>query len=319
MARASAAAALDAAAASVGFFYLRVPGAAEAGCRLLERCREFHALSSEAKESVAAHRNRLYRGYNATWASGGGSCAAEQDDPPDPKEVFMVGSEGDSSPMHGPNQWPRPDLLPSGWRSDLERDRAILLEAARTLSQALAAALGEPPDAFDDALRDPTSVLILLRYDPARLVRGSSTGCGAHTDCGFLSLLVQEPGCSPLQVQQGAADSGTADTAKAHDVDDAAWIDAPPKDGHLLVNLGDMLHRWTNGRYRSTIHRLILKPDDPPRHSCAFFANPTFTCTVRPFETCCHPTPDMPHAKYGPITAGDYISRRLGLMYEAAP
>ena len=61
-----------------------------------------------------------------------------------------------------------------------------MLAAARILAKALAKALGEPPNVFDEAMRQPASVLILLRYDASKLLPGSNTGCGAHTDCGFL-------------------------------------------------------------------------------------------------------------------------------------
>jgi isopenicillin N synthase-like dioxygenase len=78
-----------------------------------------------------------------------------------------------------------------GWKAAVEADWARMLAGARTLAHALAAALGEPADAFAEALALPATVLVMLRYDPARLAGGSSTGCGAHTDCGFLTLLTQ--------------------------------------------------------------------------------------------------------------------------------
>ena len=111
----------------------------------------------------------------------------------------MLGAEGTSSPMHGPNLWPCEEDLP-GWRASVQRDWDIMLRAARTLVVALAAALGEPAATFDEAMRDPASVMILLRYDPAHLAAGSRVGCGAHTDCGFLTLLAQEEGAAPVQV-----------------------------------------------------------------------------------------------------------------------
>jgi isopenicillin N synthase-like dioxygenase len=417
-ARAAAAVALDTACSEVGFFHLFLPGLAEAGARLLRRCREFHALPGAAKRAVSNELSPLRRGYNAAWASGGGSCAADPSsgDPPDPKETFMLGSEGHASPMHGPNLWPREAaaaaapapaarsappprprrrrrqgqrgagggggaakvasdallrgghkdpcgddddddesacqatttttellLLPHGWRAALESDwHGAVMDAARVLALALAAALGEPEDAFADAMRDPAAVALLLRYDPSRLAPGSKVGCGAHTDCGFLTLLFQEPGApSPLQVQRGAAGAGREGAAGASGVDERAWVDAPARAGHVLVNLGDMVARWTNERYRSTTHRVLL--DDvvgaaagagagagvvgggggsvggcappPPRYSVACFANPTFETRVACLPTCCAPAAGMPPARFEPTTAGRYISRRLGLMY----
>jgi isopenicillin N synthase-like dioxygenase len=102
--RAAAAKALDDAASDVGFFHIRIPGLADAAQRLLAACRQFHSLPIEAKRSVSNELSPMRRGFNAVWDSQGGSCAAKPlVDPPDPKETFMLGSEGDTSPMHGPN------------------------------------------------------------------------------------------------------------------------------------------------------------------------------------------------------------------------
>jgi isopenicillin N synthase-like dioxygenase len=231
-----------------------------------------------------------------------------------------------------------------------------MLAAARTLAKALAAALGEPEHAFDDAMHAPASVLILLRvggtsalvtfmflgslhsvlyanltinmqlctrqYDPAKLAGGSenNVGCGAHTDCGFLTLLAQEAGSAPLQVQRGAVAAGNDAAAGASGVDDEAWVEAPPKEGHVLVNIGDMLARWTNGRYRSTVHRVLLeRGDGNARHSVACFANPSYYTRVECYDSCVSPAAGMPVAQFEPITAGKYISQRLGLMYTEEP
>ena len=317
--RAAAAALLDAAASQVGFFHMHVPGVAEAGERLLRHCRQFYSQSSEDKSAVAKELSPIRRGYNCTWATDEGSCATKRGvDPPDPKEVFMLGSEGDASPMHGPNLWPSQSTLPE-WKAGVQADWDTMLHGARILARALAAALGEPTSAFEEAMRDPATVLIMLRYDPTRLCSGSSIGCGSHTDCGFLTLLAQEAGSEALEVQRGALDAGHENASGASHVDDSAWIRAPPLAGHVLVNLGDMLARWTNGRYRSTVHRVRLDPSNPvARHSVAFFANPTYSTVVECFPSCCAPAEGRPPPRYEPIVAGKYMSQRLGLMYDEA-
>lgn len=167
-ARVLAAASLDAAAEHIGFFYMSLPGLAEAAERLLLRCVDFHSQPMHAKQAVASELSPLRRGYNVTWQTGGGSCAAKAGvDPPDPKEVFMLGSEGDASPMHGSNQWPDTGSLP-GWRAAVQADWDTMLWGARCLASALAAALGEPAGTFDQAMATPATVLIMLRYDVRR-------------------------------------------------------------------------------------------------------------------------------------------------------
>ena len=85
--RSAAAQTLDEACSEVGFFYMRLPGLAEAAERLLVHTRALHSLSPEEKEKIASHLSPAYRGYNCTWATGAGSCAARPGEPPDPKEV----------------------------------------------------------------------------------------------------------------------------------------------------------------------------------------------------------------------------------------
>ena len=136
-----------------------------------------------------------------------------------------------------------------------------------------------------------------------------------------------------MQVQRGATHAGSEQSAGAADVDEAAWVEAPYCAEHVLVNLGDMLSRWTNGRYRSTVHRVVLdgagaegaggnsesSGGSALRHSVAFFANPTYYTPVECFPSCCAPAQGMPPPQFEPTTAGKYISGRLGLMYEEAP
>mmetsp|Transcript_25223 Transcript_25223/g.68321 ORF Transcript_25223/g.68321 Transcript_25223/m.68321 type:complete len:373 (+) Transcript_25223:71-1189(+) len=325
--RASAAASLDAAATDVGFFYVSIPGLAEAGDRLLARCREVHALPQAEKDSVMSSKSTHHRGFSQTWKSGQGSCAMRPGEgPPDPKEAFVLGSEGeDLSPMHGPNQWPSEEVLP-GWRDAVQEDRDVFLGAARAIARAMATALADrgtasaSEDVFAEAMREPPASIVMLRYDPAwRSASGTSrVACGAHTDCGFFTLLVQEPGAAPLQVQRGMINAGVRDRAGAAVVDEDAWVDAPPLSGHILVNVGDLLSRWTNGKWRSTVHRVMLgSGSNGARHSVAFFANATYAAWVECLPSCCAPAPGMPPPQFEPITAGRYMSDRLGLMYDA--
>jgi isopenicillin N synthase-like dioxygenase len=317
--RAACAAELNTACEAIGFFYVSLPGLAEAGASLMECCREFHTLPVHVKQEVSASLSPFRRGFATTWAGDGGSCASGIGcAPPDPKEMFVLGSEGTSSPMHGPNLWPSAANLPD-FESKVRGAWASMLQAAKVLSIALAAALGEPDGTFDEAMRDPASVLLFLKYDPGKLSPGSAVGCGAHTDCGFLSFLVQDPQSNaPLHVQRGALHAGAVNVAGAAGVDEDAWVEAPGRQGAVLVNLGDLVAQWTNGRYRSTVHRVMLEREAPARFAVAMFANPTFTTPVACLPSCCAPTLGRPPAHYAPTTAGVYMSKRLGLMFERA-
>ena len=114
--------------------------------------------------------------------------------------------------------------------------------------------------------------MVLLRYPPPP-AGSRQTGCGAHTDCGFLTLLQQDLDGLEIKDKQGN------------------WVEAPRLerqgvDGVILVNLGDMAARWSNGLYKSTWHRVNNKTGRL-RHSIPFFCNTNFDALVDPKTSVC--------------------------------
>jgi isopenicillin N synthase-like dioxygenase len=106
-----------------------------------------------------------------------------------------------------------------------------------------------------------------------------------HTDSGFMTLLPPNrvPGLS-IQLPNGR------------------WIDAPSIDGAYVVNRGDILHRWTNGRFLSTPHR-VRNVSGQVRYAVPFFGDPDHDSLIECLPTCC--SADNPE-KYPPIRFGDY-------------
>lgn len=136
--------------------------------------------------------------------------------------------------MHGPNMWPDATLMP-GWQQHIRNYFNAMLDLSRVVAQGLALSLGLPGQFFDDKMKDPVAQLLLLRYPPPPAAAGATAatsanghsqgaaslqrhqdgitravaprkhqqqqeqqqyvGCGAHTDCGFLTILAQV--CSP--------------------------------------------------------------------------------------------------------------------------
>jgi isopenicillin N synthase-like dioxygenase len=134
-------------------------------------------------------------------------------------------------------------------------------------------------------------VLRLLHYPPqqaSQLV--DQIGSGAHTDWGGITLLAQD-NHGGLQVR---AASGAQDD----------WLDATPVPGSFVVNLGDLMQRWTNDLYRSNMHRVINAASGRDRYSVAYFFDIAFHARVEVLPTCC--STERP-ARYGPISAGDHI------------
>jgi len=219
----------------------------------------------------------------------------------DTKEGFYIGrevaagSQEAALPLHGPNVWPPEALLP-GFRATMEAYFQTCWATGDRLTALLGASLSLPDGFFAQPGRfdRPQLFLRLLRYtdqlsDPAAGVFGA----GAHSDYGMLTLLAtdDEPGLE-IQWPRGTGEE--------------CWVAVPPRPGCFIVNLGDLLERWTNGLYRSTRHR-VLNRTGRPRYSIPFFYEPNHGCLVECLPQCLAPGEKPKHA---PITAGAYLQWR---------
>jgi isopenicillin N synthase-like dioxygenase len=250
---------------------------------------------SPHKEQCASHRSPLFRGY--TRCGGGNNCVPESSTP-ELKESFTIGAEGDTSPMHGPNLWPEQTIL-SGNEKDFRQDLTLcfeqMLEMSRVIAHALALSLKLDPAFFTGRMKDPAAQLVGFKYPPEH---DSQTSCGEHTDCGFLTLLVQSS--AGLEVCNSSGQ----------------WQSAPPVDNAILVNLGDLTQFWTGNRYKSTKHRVHNRALDN-RYSVVFFANCDFDARldVLADDTTAKDTITTTDDNGAVMTAGEYIMKKLGLMW----
>ena len=288
-----------------GFFYVTSPTIDENAIQqAIQSVKEFFRLSDDIKESAAAKNSMLFRGYQGI-GSPSHSCAPNnKHNIKDVKESFVMGATGNVSLMHGENQWP--PKCPEFIKQNLEKHWKIMMELTREVVQCLALALGLEKNFFLREMTDPIAQMVCLKYpaSPAGLAayqkENGVTGCGAHTDCGFLTLLIQEKDSPPLQIQNINGD----------------WVDAPQLEGCVLCNLGDMAERWSNKYYRSSWHR--VNTSNKERHSIPFFCNLNYDAIVDPSQSVCqgrlkdHVGP----AKFPPVLAGDYICEKLNLMYK---
>jgi isopenicillin N synthase-like dioxygenase len=195
-------------------------------------------------------------------------------------------TDPDERAVYAPNLWPAavPSLRPT-----VETYYRAMADLAATLMEAFAVALGLDDRIFDDLIDAHGSALRLAHY-PA-LDGAAPPGqfrAGAHTDYGTLTILWTdgEPG---LQVQ----------------APDGSWLDVEPVDGGLIVNLGDLMERWTNDRWRSTMHRVAVTSQSASRLSIPFFHNANWDATVE----CIVADGEAP--KYAPITAGRHLMEKF--------
>ncbi|WMS41332.1 2-oxoglutarate and iron-dependent oxygenase domain-containing protein [Acuticoccus sp. MNP-M23] len=207
----------------------------------------------------------------------------------DPKEGYDIAFSSDR--RHAALEWPpEPADLPGV----LTRYHEALSALAQDLSRGFALALDLPEDFFTDRLDHPTSILRLLHYPAVSHVADRAalpeTGCGAHSDYGYLTILAQDDR-GGLQVQTV----------------DGAWIDVAPRAGAYLCNIGEMMARWTNNRFRATPHRVIRVATDS-RYSVPFFFHPNADVMIETLPTCLG---EGGVTDYAPITTGQYLTQRL--------
>lgn len=271
---------IDAALRSAGFFGIvghGVPAAVVAAA--FDAGHRFFALPQADKERWHIDRWPLRRGFDPI-----GWQALDVAAPPDLKESFYLGVEA-----IGPNQWPDESLVP-GFRVACDAYADAMLQLARRLMGLFERALELPPGALEHYHRHPTCTTRLLHYPPQpALAEPGQIGCGAHTDWGALTLLAQDD-AGGLQVHSGG-ESGD-------------WVDIPPQAGAFVVNVGDMMPRWTNDRWRSTMHRVINRLTGRGRWSIAYFYDLDADASIAPLPTCTSATNP---ARYAPITAGEHL------------
>jgi isopenicillin N synthase-like dioxygenase len=159
----------------------------------------------------------------------------------------------------------------------------------------------------------------LIHYPATPIEIGEIIRGPAHSDLGTLTLLFQY-GVGGLQV----ADMNSTDKISSAAVNKSAkFLDIEPDHETILVNIGYLLMRWTNGRWKNTVHRVSEPPlansinaresGDPrlvpERYSIAFFIFPDAETNIEPFDSCCR---DKVRKNWGPIKAGDYLFQKRG-------
>lgn len=215
---------------------------------------------------------------------------------PDLKQSFAIGpvdaaahtfADPDEEFAWSPNLWPDavPELRPA-WEAYY---RAMAALSARLLS-VMAAALELPTQHFEPLIDRHTSAMRALDYPAAAGALDGQLGASAHTDYGTLTVLMADTTQRGLQVQGP----------------DGEWQDATPEPGSLVVNLGDAMARWTNDRWRSTMHRVVVP--QRRRQSIAFFHNANWDAAIECIPSC---LADGEAPRYAPIEAGPHLMQKF--------
>ena len=180
-----------------------------------------------------------------------------------------------------------------------------IFDLTQTLMRMSALALDLPEDFFRPFYEEPGLTLRFVNYpDQEAPPRSGQLRYGAHHDYGGLTILRQDDAPGGLQI----ADA------------DGAWHDATPTPGSFVINVGDLMSRWTNGRWRSTLHRVVNPPRDltgsTRRLSLVAFTGPNENTEVACLPTCM--SADRP-ARFAPVRAGDYVMAKLTASMDIEP
>jgi len=198
-----------------------------------------------------------------------------------------------------PNLWPE---KPPHLRERIDAYCRAVYGFAHRLYRITALALDLPEDYFAAAFADPQFTLRLVNYpDQETPPLPNQLRYGAHHDYGGLTILRQDSAPGGLEI------SGR----------DGVWRDVPVIPGSFVINVGDLMSRWTNGRWRSTLHRVVNPPREltgsTQRLSMVLFTTPNEATEIACLPTCA----DAAHPpRFEPVCAGDYVLAKIAKSME---
>ncbi len=275
---------LQEASSALGFIYIKGHGIPRS---IFERTRDvayrFFRSSEDLKKTVSV--SSKHRGW-----IGHGGAKMDDDLKPDLKESFLWAIEDgsghipDDHALRGKNLWP--DFLPE-LRSHALDYFVRAHNVAHVLMRGFALGLGLEEEFFLKTADKPLSRGSFVYYPDQPAGMGADQfGVGPHTDFGVLTILAQD-------------DVGGLEVETAN----GEWIKAPPIEGTLIVNVADLLHRWTGGAYKSTPHR-VINSSGRERLSLVLAFDPNPETLIDSSQITDKPDPE-------PITCGDYLNWRF--------
>lgn len=275
--------------ATLGFSYV-VDHPIDLGLQaeVFEMSRRFHALPESRKRSIEV--NRFHRGYVPFASSTDRTSTLGEARKPNLSESFLMLRElPDNHPdvregvyLAGPNQWPKE---PVGFKEVLTAYNHAMSEFASRVVSAIDLTL-DARGSISDWFTEPTTWLRLLHYPPQDpQAPHDEFGSAPHTDFGAITLLAQD--------DVGGLSVSTPD---------GHWADVPPVPGAFVMNVGDILSRWSGGRLISTPHK-VTNRSGRERFSIPFFFDPSMRAPVDLAD----PTGQ---------TFGDYVRHHLEGSYD---
>ncbi|OIW23411.1 1-aminocyclopropane-1-carboxylate oxidase [Coniochaeta ligniaria NRRL 30616] len=298
------------ASSKVGFFYIKNHGIAEESIeKIHDAAHKYFKLPLETKMESYMGESKNFRGYTPL-LGGHQSTDVEEKPSGNLSEAFDIGYElagdrqakptdvlsTDDAGMYGQNIWPREEALP-GFKATFLDYYGQILDLGRDMLRIFALALDLPEDHFDNVVKHPGSLSRLMFYPPQAVGMDEHEGISPHTDYECFTILSQDT-VPALQVLNKSNQ----------------WIVAKPMKNHFVVNIGDFFSFWTNGIFKSTIHRATNLTGEQ-RYSVPFFFGVDYDATVSVIESCV--SEGNPLKYPGPVKAGEYVRKQLSTTYVA--
>ncbi len=259
--------------------------------KLYDYTQNYFALPIEVKEKHEIPGLAGQRGYTSF-----GREHAKGSDAPDLKEFFQYGQTVENKDSKQKDEYP-PNVIVGeldGFNDTFFSAYRNFEKSGKALLSSIALFLGLEENYFDQYVNDGNSILRAIHYPPITQEPKSAIRAEQHEDINLITLLV------------GASADGLEVLNKQGE-----WVAVKALEDQIVVNVGDMLQRFTNNRLRSTTHRVVNPPREKwntSRFSIPFFLHPVADMKLDCLESCVtesHPI------QYEPITAGEYLDERL--------
>lgn len=283
----------------VGFFYVKGHGVPQPIIdAAFAASRELHALPLQDKLALKLNQNNI--GYLPVNESMQRASTIHKATRPNYNESFFISHDRAAdhpdvvagTPLRGRNQWPSGH---EAMRAAMVRYFETMVGLGERTLPILDRALGMPAGHFAPFFADQAHVnLRFLHYPPQELDDPEQFGQGPHTDNSFITFLAREdtPGLA-VRLPSGE------------------WLSPPLIEGTFLVNLGNVMKRWSNDRFLSTPHG-VVNDSGRDRYSIAFFYSPDIGARIEVLPTCVsasHP------ARYEPAIYGDLVKAFYSANY----
>ncbi len=285
-AKKAVAARIGAACDDIGFFYATNHNVAvETIDKAVAMADKFFRLPEAERLKVKADKNN--RGYREV------GDVVHRNGKPSARDNFDIGFPVTAddpevkagTPLYAPNIWP--DM--PGFREALESYYGETFKLGMKILEGFALYLDKPEDFFTRHFTKPVADMVINHYLGAAGLHISDQASGPHTDHGIVTILWQDS-LGGLEVMGK----------------DGKWISATPLRGSYVINIGELMKRWTNGRFKATVHR-VVHLQDKSRYSMPLFCNPNFRTVVDPRDLGVSDA----EAQYPPIQSGEFLLSRF--------